>query len=141
MKTVPWVTSLTHRLYLCGIMLLVYFDVVDALRKNKRIRGIKTTPHDNTILIAVCISMGILGLCFCCCRKFCPNGFRSMFKSLNWDDDVQFTNIRKVELDLDERVNLLSVREYGWLIEKGTYVSVLLFFFIIALFLLACVTV
>jgi len=32
-----------------------------------------------------------------------------VFKDLNFDDDVQFTNIRKVELELEERVNLLGV--------------------------------
>ena len=60
------------------------------------------------LVVAIC--MGVLALCFYCCRKLCPNGINP--KSVNFDDDVVFSNIRQVELAVDERANLLGVCLY-----------------------------
>ena len=61
------------------------------------------------VLVVIIISCIGLALCFYCCRALCPAGPGSFFKDLNFDDDVQFTNIRQVELAVDERVTLLGV--------------------------------
>ena len=49
-------------------------------------------------------------LCCCCfytCQKLCPNGCRS--GDMDMDDDVNWSNVRTVELAVDKKANDLSV--------------------------------
>lgn len=55
--------------------------------------------------------MGILACCFYCCRTICPNGPKSIFKDLDMDDDVVWSNVHDVKLEVDQRTGLLGVSQ------------------------------
>ena len=55
--------------------------------------------------------MGILACCFFCCRKLCPNGPGNICKDLDIDDDVAWSNIRDIEIEVEQRSGLLGVSQ------------------------------
>jgi hypothetical protein len=48
MKISPWSYSLTHRAFICGFVVLMCLDAVEGLRKNKRLKKVNISPHDNS---------------------------------------------------------------------------------------------